>query len=464
MTRSAILCLAVAAAVCLSVLGCSRAEESGNLSARGTEQQPEASSQKIVVPNSAPVPRDAWNYPLYNGWSPKRIFADPKVVELCYAIADQDYEAVLRLVQKEGVDINARGFRNFTPLYWAFPLGRTEAVHRWSSAGLEGRDPESRQRIRQIERQVLSKHAAFLEKLLKLGADPNIVVHDAPRSEILGPMKFLALLGINTTKRYSVTHRAVERYGPSEFNYLPIVMAHGGDPNVVDPTSDRTPTALLCSASTIVSSLRPCPENLALMIDAHADLEWQTREGDTPILLAAHASRYGLVSMLICAGADFRVANNKGENLASFVKKRKRFIDIAPMELKTFVEERIKQGISPGIRCEIDPYFLEVVAFLEQEGMLPGGTREQWKSEIDEAVGMSVAVAYGQRDPFLDDWLAKRSNKGDRAIRTPNAQRTSVDRESKEPDTEAVSPAALAEFYSPKITDSKLFFVRVIEW
>ncbi len=336
----------------------------------------------------------AWHYPLHRTWSPKRIFSDPKVIRLCYAIADQDYELVEQLVKTEGVDINTRGLRDITPLLWAFPLGRAESRHRWASLQRRPEDAFLEQ-VKQIEREVLSKHGAFLERLLKLGADPNVILQETEHSEIPGDVKGLEVpfSMFPPEPGYSVTHLAAILYGPTAFNYFPIVMANGGDPNLIDKTTDRTPTSIVCGGhAELIGSPKPSPVNLALAIEAQADLECATKSGDTPILLAAQGiQRFCLVYMLIHAGADYRATNIEGKGLVDFVRHYRRLIDRPPIYLR-----------------EIDPYFFEVVRFLEQEQMLPSGTGQQWQAEVDELVRESDQLVHGERCPFVDQWVGSR--------------------------------------------------------
>ncbi len=337
----------------------------------------------------------AWHYPLHSTWSPKRIFSDPKVIRLCYAIADQDYELVEQLVKREGVDINARGFRDITPLLWAFPLGQAESLHRRLQCRSEDafREDAFLEQVKQIEREVLSKHAAFLERLLKLGADPNVVLQETEVSEIPGNVKGLEVPSsmFPPEPGYSVTHLAAILYGMTEFNYFPIVMTNGGDPNLIDKTTGRTPTSIICGGHLeVIGSSKPSPVNLALAIEAHADLECATKSGDTPILLAG-IRRFCLVYMLIHAGADYRATNIEGEGLVDFVRRYRQYI-----------------GWPDTHPREIDPYFFEVVRFLEQEQMLPSGTCQQWQAELDELVRESDQLVHGERCPFVDQWVGSR--------------------------------------------------------
>jgi hypothetical protein len=96
-----------------------------------------------------------------------------------------------------------------------------------------------------------------------------------------------------------------------------------------------------------------------------------------------------MVDMLIHARANVRAKNAEGRDLAWYV--RQQFI----------------KNVSRTVR-EVDPYFLDVVGFLEQEGTLPKGTHAEWKDEIDQLIKEYGKTAYVKRDPFVDEWVLKR--------------------------------------------------------
>ncbi len=85
------------------------------------------------VPPSAAAPRGKWVK-----WNAGDYFTDQGVIALCKAIEAHNLTEIDRLV-KSGVDVNARGRGNMTPLLWAFPVGQD-----------------------------------VFRKLLELGADPNV--------------------------------------------------------------------------------------------------------------------------------------------------------------------------------------------------------------------------------------------------------------------------------------------------
>jgi uncharacterized protein len=59
-------------------------------------------------------------------WKAEEYFTDEKAIALCHAIEAEDLEEMDRLVAA-GVDVNAKGKGNMTPLLWAFPDNKPRA-------------------------------------------------------------------------------------------------------------------------------------------------------------------------------------------------------------------------------------------------------------------------------------------------------------------------------------------------
>ncbi len=149
--QRAFLILTIEIVVCLQAQGCS----SGSTGSSATAKMPDRWSSQGA----------------YRHWSPDLFFDDPEVVQLCKAIAEKDYEQIDRLVKTEGVDVNATGRMNMTPLFWAFPLGYAEAFEKIP------RDEDNnwvRGKIASTQQKYMGEHAQLMEHLLKLGASPNI--------------------------------------------------------------------------------------------------------------------------------------------------------------------------------------------------------------------------------------------------------------------------------------------------
>ncbi len=384
--QRAFLILAIGIAVCLQTQGCSGSD----------------AKQERIATN----PNKQWYLDQCRYWSPDLFFDDTNVILLCEAIAGYDFEQIDRLVKAESVGVNARGHMNMTPLFWAFPLGYAEAfenIPRDEDNGLVYNE------IAPTQREYMVKHARLMEHLLKLGADPNIKTTrgDVERTGKKGEPIIVPGHVFDLREGLAVTHLASQPIGPARFNYFPIIMANGGDPNLVDGNG-LTPIFFACGRHFRLLGNLSSPENVAILIDAGAGLEVRDCDGYTPILTAANEAHFDLVYMLIHAGADHRAKNARKQGLVWFAHERKRFVENMSREYRDFFEKNRDSNIVAGTALEIDPYFLEVVAFLEQEGQLPGGTHEHWKGEIDQVIEKCGEAARGKRDPFVDEWVAKR--------------------------------------------------------
>jgi ankyrin repeat protein len=377
--QRAFLILTLGIVVCLQTHGCSCGSKGGNATTKAVDR----SSQ------------EAERY-----WAAGLFFDDPKVLQLCQAIREKNYEQIDRLVKVEGVDINATGWRNMTPLCWAFPLGFAEAL---DNIPRDANGSYIESEVVAIQQQYLSRHARLLEHLLNLGADPNIQTTRSDDAELSQERKSVYVPGLafEFPEGFAVTHLAAAGYYRAGFSFLPTVMANGGDPNL-DGKYGWTPVFFACGgAFGMMNSGGARAENVAILIEAGADIEVPDADGNTPILVAARGGHSRVVVMLIHAGVDFRVKGERGRDLASSAQHRQRHI---VEKCREFFEEFPN---ADRIR-HIDPYHLEVAKFLEQHGLLPDGTHAEWKQEFDQLIEKYGKVAYGDRDPFVDEWVAKR--------------------------------------------------------
>ena len=377
--QRALLNLAIGIVVCLVAHGCSRSSPKGGTAATKATNR--------------------WSQEVDRYWAADLFFDDPKVLQLCEAIREKNYEEIDRLVKVEGVDVNATGRMNMTPLFWAFPLGFAEALDK-IPRDAKGMPIESE--VVAVQEEYLGKHARLLEYLLKLGANPNIKTTPIILARLLRERKHILVPGgaFDFVEGMSVTHLAALAYYQSEISFLPIVLANGGDTDLVG-TDGKTPVLLACGAGFgWIHSGGPSAENVALLIESGADFEIRDSGGNTPILAAGHYGHSRVVVMLLHAGADFRVKNDSGRGLAAYTQQHQRYL-----------VERSKRTIDEFPEADwvrFDPYHLEVAIFLEQEGLLPEGTHAEWKREFDQLIEKHGKVAYEDRDPFVDEWVAKR--------------------------------------------------------
>ncbi|MFZ5829712.1 MAG: ankyrin repeat domain-containing protein [Planctomycetota bacterium] len=197
-------------------------------------------------------------------WKAEEFFDDAGVIRLCRAIEAKDLREIERLAQS-GVNVNAKGRGNMTPLLWAFPMGEK----------------------------------AF-RKLLELGADPNVRLTEST-------------LVLREGK--SVTFAAVKLVDGPIYNqffydvpmdaYLSLVLKHDGDPNQED-CGGQTP---LFDAT--LSDPRKVSKKIDLLLDAGGDVNYCDQRGYTA-LLDAPEYRFDSRLSLLAAGADYRIPNKNG--------------------------------------------------------------------------------------------------------------------------------------------------------
>jgi uncharacterized protein len=199
-------------------------------------------------------------------WRTEDFFADASVVALCKAIEARDIEGIKRVV-KSGVDVNAKGRGNMTPLLWAFPMGED-----------------------------------VFGTLLDLGADPNVKLTEDILVLSKGESVVFASVELVDGLIYSQFF-----YDVPMDNYLKLVLAHRGNPNQEDT---RGYTPLFC----VKTSARRLREKIELLLKAGADINHKDHQGETP-LVGAVAWRKDYLLCLLEAGADYRIADNRGWDL-----------------------------------------------------------------------------------------------------------------------------------------------------
>ena len=180
------------------------------------------------------------------------MFPDEHVRALAKAAGRGRVKKIEALVA-QGVDVNARGTSNATPLYWSL-----------KKRNLKG-----------------------LSKLLELGADPNIMYDDGG----------------------SVMHWAA-----SYRNYpiLKLVLEHSGDPNLVSSGGVKDVPIFRLNGLVPKADDLAC---LNLLVDYGANVNARGFRGSTPVMSAAGLGRFDLARELIKRGANYRLKNDNGENL-----------------------------------------------------------------------------------------------------------------------------------------------------
>ena len=184
-------------------------------------------------------------------------FADPKAAELAEAARDGDCQRIDAMIA-QGVNVNARGKDGWTLLMYSMSGGNTRGFQR----------------------------------LLERGADPNL----------------------HTDTGDSAVHFAAHRLTP---DFLVIVLAHGGDPNL--PFKPKRPLKTFSPTPIYDAISSRNPENARILIKAGADVNARTSCGWTPLMIAATIHSFDVMLVLLEAVADLRAKDENGYPVSEYI-------------------------------------------------------------------------------------------------------------------------------------------------
>jgi hypothetical protein len=210
-------------------------------------------------------------------WNREKYFTDAGVITLCKAIEVKDLKEIERLV-KSGVDVNAMGRGNMTPLLWAFPMGEE-----------------------------------VFKKMLELGADPNIKLTERAFLGILEKGNSVVSASVNFVD--GPVHDQY-LYDVNMNNYLQIVLNHGGDPNITDLDGDTPLFDAKKNPKTMTNKIH-------LLLKANADINHKNSQGRTPLMNGMTYLEY--IVLLLKADADYRIVDNNGWDFILSLENQKIF-------------------------------------------------------------------------------------------------------------------------------------------
>lgn len=219
------------------------------------------------------------------------MFLDPDVRKLAKYAGEGNLTKINELV-KQGIDVNSRGSQGATPLFWAL---RNENI-------------------------------TGFERLLELGANPNIVFADS------------------SVMHWSARHK--------DIRFLQLALKFKGNPDLYAGNPKKTP--IFNTISVEGGDNLPA---LMLLLESGADINAPTGSekifgismgGVTPILAAADIVRFDIVYSLLEAGADYQVLDDTDRNLISRIKA---------------VQHRLQEGSKQDI------YLKKVVKWLDDKGV-----------------------------------------------------------------------------------------------
>ncbi len=201
----------------------------------------------------------------------KDYYEDVVQVHFLEAVEKGDIKKMGELL-KEGADVNAVGREQIRPLFWA--VGKRSLV-------------------------------AF-EFLLKNGADPNFYMEDMDNHPFHHKPSLMEWLT-----------------GDQVSDYLRVALQYGGDPDFI--IEHYYPDGRLSSRAPIIFSAIKVGgvENLRILIEAGADINWQIVEFSykTPLIEAVFCRKFDMVYLLLEKGAEPTLKIKSGSDLASLIKE-----------------------------------------------------------------------------------------------------------------------------------------------
>jgi ankyrin repeat protein len=204
-------------------------------------------------------------------------------VRLVQAAAEQDRAAV-RLLLKQGVDVNAARADGATALLWAAhwdDLDTVDALLR-ARANVNAADDYG---VTALARACENASEAMVTKLLAAGADPN-----AAQKSGLTPLMIASRTG--------------------NVKVVKALVAHGARVNASTTAARATP---LMWALTLNH-----PDIVRVLVEAGADVHHSTTKGFTPLMFAARNGDLEMARLLIAAGADVNELSADGTHVLPF--------------------------------------------------------------------------------------------------------------------------------------------------
>lgn len=172
-----------------------------------------------------------------SGKTAKDVFQDPQTLALVEAACNGDLPKIEVLV-KQGANVNATGYRDMTPLFWAMEC----------------------------------KNYVGIKKLLELGANPNYKME--------GDISAMWASA-----------------GSSDPHFLPLMLAHGGNPNIWSGADNAL----------MIAMEQDQMNNFKLLLDHGADVNAHDQGGNTVATYASALAKFDVVIMLLKHGYEYEL-------------------------------------------------------------------------------------------------------------------------------------------------------------
>lgn len=210
------------------------------------------------------------------------VFTDPQTLTLVQAACDGNLTKMDELV-KAGANVNATGYRDTSVLAWV----------------------------------MLCKSYAGMKKLLELGANPNYKMEGD-----MSPMWLAA--------------------GGDDPRWLPLLLDHGGDPNI--RTGYRT--------ALMIAIEQGRTQNVQLLLDHGADVNEHDEGGNTAAISAADFAKFDIVELLLRRGYSYdlprlALAVDRGATAPQYEAEKQHVLEILKLRGVKFPLPTLHKTIFP---------------------------------------------------------------------------------------------------------------------
>jgi ankyrin repeat protein len=211
--------------------------------------------------------------------------------------------------------------------------------------------------------------------LLDRGADVNAVT-----AEDETPLHVAVKVHGNTTVRLlldrgaNVNAKRKDGWTPlhlaasiDDFSNVSLLLAHGADPNAASvkwlEKAGSLDWWLPAGTTPLHCAVRQSPQTVVALARAGAKLDAQDKDGNTPLIVAAHFKRVTAVYVLLCYGSDRNVRNIKGEDAAMAARVREPYMG-------SRWDETVKQTSSIIAAFVSEPLFIPPELATQDRGKL----------------------------------------------------------------------------------------------
>ncbi len=291
------------------------------------------------------------------------------------AVMNKDKDGLRALLQKKA-DVTAGQSDGTTALHWAVRQDDLETVDALIRAGANA-SASNRDGATPMYLACVNGNAAMVEKLLKAGVNPNatFLMHgetalmEAARTGNANVVKLLLEHGADVNAKDTLRQTTAVMWAAEQDHaeVVRLLVDHGADlsvRSVVNQPKKRygvnykgTEAKTGGLTALVLAAREGALNSLEALVAAKADVNQQTGDGSTAMLVAIQNGHYDVATFLLNHGADPNLSNEKGWNpLYLAVKHRNIETGTIPVpnanQALDFIQLLLDKGANPNLRLK----------------------------------------------------------------------------------------------------------------